>query len=609
MSDFTRCFDLLPRQLDATVCLAGRAGTGSAAPWRTCSSGECTAAVDRYSHALLAHGIRRGDRVALFGTNCPEWIFADFAVQQIGAVTVPVLPAVSDQDLRSILDATAARLCFATGDRLLDRVRAQRQSLRHLEATYSLTSPDGSDSWPARVAAMPHGDADALERARAAVSPDDVATIIFTSGTTGAPKGVVLTHRNVVSNVRAIAEAIPLPAGSRALSFLPLGHSFERLVVLGYMVFGVAIYLLDDLADLPVAFGEVKPHYFTAVPRLLEKQYEALLARGQRLHGLRRRVFDRAIAIGRAGDDVEALPVKHRALLWIADRTIFARWREALGGRVRMILSGGARLDPALGRLFAAAGLTVIEGYGLTETSTFVTSNRPGRGGHRPGTVGRPVPGVDVRISEDGEILVRGPNVMTGYLDRPDLTAETIDRDGWLHTGDLGTIDADGFLTIDGRKKDLFKLSTGEYVAPEAIEAHYRRSPFIEQIMVVGEGRKYVAALIVPSFAALAEWYASQRLAVPSPEAMIQDPRTRTRFADVLREVGRDLGRIGEVKRCELLAHEWSVQNGALSPTLKLRRKVIAERYATEIARCYDPLRDPDAPPSPPPRSGASGTP
>lgn len=592
MEEYRRTFDLLRYQrerFDLLVCTAGRVAGGSRElpgtrlreGWRLYSTGTCVDAMDAMSRRLLAEGLRKGDRVAVGGANSPAWLLADLAVQQAGGVTVPVHTRLSAEDVRLVLERSAAKHFFADAP-LLEAAAAMQSDLPHLESVRrlgdALGAGPGSSGGPW---------SDRLDARRSAVEGGNAATIIFTSGTTGTPKGVVLTHHNLVSNVRAITRAVPLSPGGRALSFLPLAHSFERLVVYGYLATGTSIYFLDDLEDLAGELPTVRPHYLTAVPRLLEKLYEALVSRGGELRGLRRRLFERALVFGLSYDESAGPSRKVAIERAVARRVLFEPWRKALGGELELVLCGGARLEPRLARLFSAAGMPVVEGYGLTETSTFVTANgRPGDS-RRLGTVGRPVPGVEVRVADDGEVLVRGPNVMRGYLGRPDLTREAIDPDGWFHTGDLGELDDEGFLRITGRKKDLFKLSGGEYVAPEALEGRYRRSPLVEHIMIVGEGRKHIAALVVPDFDQLAERCGRLGLAPPSREEMARLPEARRLIADDLDLLGEGLPHAERVERFEILPEEWSVESGELSPTLKVKRHVVRERHGDVVERLY----------------------
>jgi long-chain acyl-CoA synthetase len=588
---YRRAFDIIHYQVEHFACdvaIAGKETTDAGPAWREYSSAECASVVDRYSHALLDLGIQPGDAVALIAANCPEWIFLDIAVQQLGGVTVPIHATIADADFAFILRETKAKLCFVRDSRLYERVVNLQRDLPALQVVFPFLPVDGVRSWGEVIGGIGDVNTEAIGARKANVSEDDLATIIYTSGTTGTPKGAMLSHRNIVSNVDAIRQTIHLEPQGRALSFLPLSHSFERLVTYSLLASGVGIFYLDALDTIVADMQTVRPDYFTAVPRLLEKQHEALVARGASGGWFKRAVFAWALRLGLSYDESAPHTPWRRAGLWLARRTVFDKWRDAVGGKVQMIMSGGAALQPRLIRLFGAARMVVVEGYGLTETTTFVTVNRLSASDRRVGTVGPPIPGVEVRIADDGEILVRGPNVMVGYYQRPDLTAEVIDDNGWFHTGDLGALEDGRFLKITGRKKDLFKLSGGEYVAPQWLEHRYVQSPYIEDLLIVGEGRKYVAALIVPAFGALAAWCEGQSVPHDTPEAMIAHPEVRALFTTEIDRLSRDIRKVEQVKQFALLAREWSTDAGELSVTLKKKRQVIHEKFRDEIDGCYE---------------------
>jgi long-chain acyl-CoA synthetase len=590
MNDYRRAFDLIRYQETKFACrvsVAGREVIDGKARWRTFSTAECRHQIDTHSQVLHDLGIEAGNAIAVIASNCPEWLFLDFGAQQIGAVIVPVFPTLSDADCAFILKETHARLCFVSDPAVSERVLRLKGQLPELRAVYSIAADSKEDAWR-KLLASTELDTEAISDRRASVAAEDLATIIFTSGTTGTPKGVMLSHRNLVSNVKAITRTIPLEPYGRAVSFLPLSHSYERLVTYAYIASGIETYYLDNVEAIARALKEVRPHYFTTVPRLIEKMYQVLEKRGQNLRGALRRAYSAALEMGLAYDERSTRHgLWERTRLWTARQSIFARWRQAMGGCVKLMLCGGATLQPRLSRLFSAAGFPLIEGYGLTETTTFVTGNRLEPEGRRVGSVGTPIHGVEVRIGDSGEILVRGPNVMMGYLNRPDLTAEVIDADGWLHTGDTGEFIEGTFLRISGRLKELFKLSSGEYVAPQVLESTYTRSPFIEHIMIVGEGKKHVAALIAPSFDQLTEWCHGQGLSFESRQAMVDHPTVVDLFTREIDGLSREVGRVQRVKRFALVPDEWSTGSGELSPTLKMKRAVISSRYRDLIESCY----------------------
>jgi long-chain acyl-CoA synthetase len=592
MDDYRRAFDLIPfqqKQFACEISVASREEIDGAPHWRRYSGTECLRQIDTYSQALMDRGVERGDVVAIIGCNSAEWLFLDMGTQQIGAILVPMFPTISDDDFSFIMTETKAKLCFVSDPMVLRRMEKLRSNLPALRELHDLQGRADPDGWQ-KTLSNTEPDIKAITKRRAGVSEKDIATIIFTSGTTGTPKGVMLSHRNIVSNVKAITTTMPLEPRGRALSFLPLSHSFERLVTYAYIASGVGIYYLDDLIAISPTLEEVRPHYFTTVPRLIEKMYEALESRGEALSGPMQRFFRMSLDLGTTFDERRRdYGLRDRCLLGLARRSVFARWRDGLGGYVKLMLCGGAALQPRLACLLSAAGITLIEGYGLTETTTFVTTNRIGPDGRRIGSVGLPVQGVEVRIGEGDEILVRGPNVMEGYLNRPDLTREVIDEEGWFHTGDTGRVEEDGYLYITGRLKELFKLSGGEYIAPQALERTYIQSPYIEQIMIVGDGKKYVAALIVPVFARVQEWCLEHSIEVNSRQEMVAQPDVLALFTGEIEMANQGMGKIQQVKRFALVPDEWSTESGELSPTMKMKRKVIQSRYEDLIEDCYEP--------------------
>jgi long-chain acyl-CoA synthetase len=424
-----------------------------------------------------------------------------------------------------------------------------------------------------------------LATSKAAVAPGDLATLIYTSGTTGPPKGVMLSHANLISNCLECADILASNAHERALSFLPLCHIYERTVINIYLSSGTSVYYAENLHTIGENLREVRPQLFSTVPRLLEKLYERILSRGEQLTGLKRKIFFWALGLGLKSDPATPPSWFGRLKLMVADRLVFSKWREALGGRIRGIISGSAALQPRLARIFWAAKMPVYEGYGPTEAGPVISVNRP-RGDTKIGTVGPVISNGEVKIAEDGEILYRGPNVMLGYYKRPDLTAETIDADGWLHTGDVGEFDGK-FLKITDRKKEIFKTSGGKYIAPQQIENQLKESLFVSQVMVIGENHKFPAALIVPSFEAVAEHFRPQGITFESQLALVQNSAVLALFDTELQRINSSFGRYMQVKKFALLAEEWTTSGGELTPTLKLKRKKILEKYAREVETLY----------------------
>src|SRR3546814_281173 len=460
--------------------------------------------------------------------NRPEWNFVDFGTMQIGAVTVPLYPNMSLHDLEFVLGDAGIRVLFIGNKELYKRIRSVQERIPDIRI-FSFEPVDGARSWE-DVRSMGKGkNATPLGAIRAQLQADDLLTLIYTSGTTGTPKGVMLTHRNIVSNMISCEELLP-PGIGKALSFLPLCHIFERMVSYLYLYRGISIYYAESLETIAADIRDVQPDVFTTVPRLLEKVYDKIISRGMALSGLKKGLFFWALRLGMHYDPGIRGNAWYSFRLAMANRLVFNKWRDALGGNIKVIISGGAALQPRLTRVFNAARIPVIQGYGLTETSPVIAVNFLGRGNHKLGSVGRPVRGVEVVIATDGEILCRGDNVMQGYFKRSDATAREIDEQGWFHTGDIGRLDEDGFLFITGRKKEIFKTAGGKYVSPPAIENKFKESPFIEYMVVVGENRRFPAALIVPSFAFLQAWCSRKEIDVTTNEEMGKHHRVVERY-------------------------------------------------------------------------------
>ncbi|MGL5891418.1 MAG: AMP-dependent synthetase/ligase, partial [Bacteroidia bacterium] len=449
---------------------------------------------------------------------------------------------------------------------------------------------DGVKNWSELLEAgkrNPHTATIELNKKNA--KPDDLLTILYTSGTTGTPKGVMLSHGNLVSNFISLCELPPVDETCTALSFLPLNHSYERLLVYVYIYRGVSIYYAESLETIGDNMREIKPHIFSCVPRLLEKVYDRIVNKGAELTGIKRKLFFWAVGLGEQYDNrPEKTSWLYKRKLALASKLIFSKWREALGGNVRGAISGGAALSPRLARIFWAAGIPVLEGYGLTETSPVIAVNNFSPNSVRFGTVGTVIKGVQVKIAEDGEILCKGPNVMSGYYKRPDATAEVIDSEGWFHTGDIGMFEENRFLKITDRKKEIFKTSGGKYIAPQALENKLKTSRFIEQSMVIGENQKYAAALVVPAFAFIRDWAARKNIKLPNENAaLIEVPEVRKQINDEVDIINKELAQYETIKKVILLPAEWSVAGGELTPKLSLRRKVIMAQNQEKIDKLY----------------------
>jgi long-chain acyl-CoA synthetase len=544
--------------------------------------------IDRVSFGLLATGIGKGDKIAVFSANRPEWNYVDHGMMQIAAVNVPIYTTLSESEIRFILNDCGAKMVFAGDADLYRKIVAIRSEVPTLAKVYTFSPVTGADHWTELLrAGEQFSDTARLDALRSSVASDDLATILYTSGTTGTPKGVMLSHANILSNVEATEHLPPVDHRHRALSFLPLCHSYERMLTYLYMYLGVSIYYAESMDKIADNLKEVKPDVFSTVPRLLEKVYDRIVTKGKELTGIKRALFFWALELGLKYELGGKNGAWYEWQLARARSIIFSKWREALGGNVKAIVSGGAALQPRLARVFWAAGIPVLEGYGLTETSPVIAVNNFEPDGTAFGTVGPVIFNVEVKIAADGEILCKGPNVMLGYYNRPDLTAEVIDAEGWFHTGDIGLLQDGKYLRITDRKKEIFKTSGGKYIAPQALENKFKESPFIEQIMVIGENRNFPSALIVPAFAHLQKWCELHDIAWSDPATMIRNPRVIERVTREVEELNAGFAQYEQIKKFELLPKEWTMDTGELTATLKLRRKIIAEKYKEQIERIY----------------------
>ncbi|MFN8711270.1 MAG: AMP-dependent synthetase/ligase [Bacteroidota bacterium] len=588
--EVTRVFDLFDRYQslvsDKPDALAGKVN----GEWKKYSLKDFIRLSYELGAGLIEAGIKPGDRIGLISNNRPEWNITDFASQFAGAVLVPVYPTISDHDLKFICNDSELSMLFISSADLKEKVLDSVSGLQNFKGVFSFENIDGIKNWSELIDSgklNPHFAEIELNKKNA--QPDDLLTILYTSGTTGTPKGVMLTHGNLVSNFTSLCDLPPVDETCTALSFLPLNHSYERIIVYIYMFRGVSIYYAESLETIGDNMREIKPHIFSCVPRLLEKVYDRIVNKGAELTGIKRKLFFWAISLGEQYDNrPEKTSWLYKRKLGLASKLIFSKWREALGGNVRGAISGGAALNPRLARIFWAAGIPVLEGYGLTETSPVIAVNNFDPNSVRFGTVGPVIKGVQVKIAEDGEILCKGPNVMKGYYKRPDATAEVIDSEGWFHTGDIGIFEENRFLKITDRKKEIFKTSGGKYIAPQAIENKLKTSRFIEQSMVIGENQKYAAALVVPAFTFIRDWAARKNIKLPDENAaLIAMPEVRKRINEEIEIVNKELAQYETIKKIILLPAEWSVAGGELTPKLSLRRKIIMKQNEAEIEKLY----------------------
>ncbi len=579
--ELTRLFDLIPYQIEKynKDIAFGRKEEGV---WKTYSSKEAQSIIDELSLGFLAQGIQPGEKVALISENRPEWNFIDLALQQIGVISVPMYPTITVADYGYIFDHAEVKIIFA-GDQTIYNKAVQAGKGRTI---YSFDRLSGVAHWTELQAQGKSGDHAALTGYKANVTPEDLFTIIYTSGTTGKPKGVMLTHANVLSNLMSVSHIMSPPLGtSKVLSFLPLCHIFERTASFCFVYMGYSIYYAENLETIGDNLKEVQPHLFNTVPRLLEKVYDKIVAKGYELTGVKKKLFFWALELGLRNDPAADMGGWYDFQLKIANKLIFSKWREALGGNVMQINSGASALQPRLARVFWAAGIKVCEGYGLTETSPVVTASIGTREEIKIGYVGKIVKDVEVKIAGDGEILVKGPNIMQGYYKEPEMTAEVI-KDGWFHTGDIGILEGQ-YLKITDRKKEMFKTSGGKYIAPQAMENKFKESPIIEQLIVVGADRNYPAALIVPSFDGLKEFCKRSDISYTTDAEMIQNEQVQEKYISDVAKFNELFGNWEQIKRFELLDTPWGIETGELTPTMKLKRKVIMEKYADRVEALY----------------------
>jgi len=581
MQQVTRLFDI-PYYQRETFNLDKALATKRNGQWDATSTETLIEQINTVSRGLLWLGVKPDDKIALISmTNRTEWCVMDYGILQVGAQNVPIYPTITEEEYEYILNHSQTRFAFVSCQEVFHKISSIADKVPSLQGVYSFDELAVCKNWKELLElGADDSNQDEVERRMAAVKPKMMATLIYTSGTTGRPKGVMLSHNNIVSNVHACSERVPLDAGAaNALSFLPVCHIFERMLLYIYQYHGVTIHFAESMDTILENLQEVKPDIISAVPRLLEKFYDAIMAKAAELNPLRRRVFNWALDLGMQYEPYDANGPRYERKLALARRIVFSKWKAAFGGNLDYIVSGSAALQPRLVRIFNAADLKVMEGYGLTETSPVVTSSVEEGEGFRIGTVGRPIDGTQVKIAEDGEILVKGPQVMMGYYKDPEMTAQVLNN-GWFHTGDLGEMDEDGFLKITGRKKELFKTSGGKYVAPQLLENRLKQSRFIEQVMVIGEGQKMPAALIQPEFEFVRSWAERHEIELGDDEDVVRNPQVIERIQQEIDKANEEFAKWEKVKQFRLTADEWTPDAGHLTPTLKLRRKVIQEKYA-----------------------------
>ena len=588
MNNITRLFDFPYHQLEK-YNLKDALVTKYEGQWIKTSTQEYLDKANAISRGLLRLGVNRNDKIAIISSNNrTEWHITDIGVLQTGAQTVPMYPTISAEDYEYILNHSESQYVFVSDFEVYEKLQSIKANVPLLKEVFSYNDIAGCKSWKEILElGADTSNQDVVEDRKNNVATTDLATIIYTSGTTGRPKGVMLSHQNIVSDVLMSAPRVPLRAGdTRALSFLPICHIFERMLTYLYQYYGISIYFAESIEKISDNLKEVKPHVMSVVPRLLEKVYDKIYAKGADLTGIKKALFFWALNLG-----MEYKPYKQNGAFYefklkIARKLIFSKWQEGLGGELELLVSGSAALQSRLTKVFCAANIPVMEGYGLTETSPVISVNDMRNGGFRVGTVGKVLDGVEVKIAEDGEILCKGPNVMIGYYKDETQTAEVL-KDGYFHTGDIGEIDADGFLKITDRKKEMFKTSGGKYVAPQMLENTFKQSRFIEQIMVIGEGEKMPAAFIQPNFEFVREWASRHNLKFNTNEELCANQMVIDRIQEEIDHCNEKFGNWEKVKRFELTPEVWSIDAGHLTPTMKLRRKIIKERYSDLYQKIY----------------------
>lgn len=593
MTEPRRLFDCvewhLQKRANHTLMAAKEEGV-----WREYSVTEVADTVNKLSAGLLKMGLGQGDttpegrdKIAIISKNRPEWLMLDLAVQQIGAVLTPVYPTINELELEFILNEAEVKIIFVNDAHLAEKVNSIKVNVPHLKEIFSFEKVDNIKHWKTILSTADEDSLASVKSIAATIQNEELATIIYTSGTTGKPKGVMLSHKNILSNVMDSLPCFPPGDNLKALSFLPLNHIFERMVSYLYLYKGTSIYYAESMETIADNLREVKPNLFTTVPRLLEKVYEKIMQKGETLSGIKRKLFFWAHGLATKFEINKNQGFFYNLQLSVANKIVFNKWREALGNKLISIISGGAACQVRLIRIFTAAGMPVMEGYGLTETSPVISVNRFEEEGRMFGTVGPIIKNVQVKIAEDGEILCKGPNIMMGYYKRPDLTSESM-TDGWYKTGDIGIMVDNKFLKITDRKKEMFKTSGGKYVAPVAIEMKLKESPYVENIMVIGAEEKYVGALIIPSFINLKDWAKQHNLPYHSDEDLLHNVRVKDLYRNEVEHYNRQFNHVEQIKKFELLPRDWSVDTGEMTPKLSLKRKVIMEKYKDAVHRIYD---------------------
>lgn len=589
MQNITRLFDFPYYQLEK-YNLEKSLVTKYDGKWIATSTKEYLDKANTISRGLLRMGVKPNDKIALISlNNRTEWNIMDIGILQLGAQNIPIYPTISEEDYAYVLNHSEAKYCFVSCSEVHEKVEAIKDQVPSLKEVYSFDTLTECKNWNEVLElGADIGNQDEVEKLKDAVKPEDLATLIYTSGTTGRPKGVMLSHKNLVSNALGSEERIPVdPGNADALSFLPLCHVYERMLIYLYQYCGTSIYYAESMDKISDNLKEVAPHVMTAVPRLLEKVYDKILAKGTNLTGIKKKLFFWAVDLGLKYEPYGQNGWWYEQKLAIARKLIFSKWKDGLGGNLSVIASGSAALQPRLARIFNAAEFGLMEGYGLTETSPVVSVNDMRKGGFKIGTVGKAIADTEIKIADDGEICIKGPQVMMGYYKDPEKTAEVI-IDGYFHTGDIGEVDANGFLKITDRKKEMFKTSGGKYVAPQLIENRFKQSRFIEQLMVVGESEKMPAALIQPDFEYLFDWAKKNNITISENSDIVINEKVLAKFQEEIDSANESFAKWEKIKQFRLTPDIWSIGEGHLTPTMKLRRKIIKGKYIALYNDIYE---------------------
>jgi long-chain acyl-CoA synthetase len=585
----TRTFDILDRYLTEFPRKDALGGKKDGT-WYTFSTEEYVEKSHQFALGLIALGLKKGDKVATVTTNRPEWNFADMGLAMTGVVHVPIYPTIGEDEYKYILHHAEVKLLIIGDQKLYEKIQPVAQLLTHIEQVYTFEPVEGAKFYEEilELGKSKKSELESqLEEIKKSILPEDLATIIYTSGTTGVPKGVMLTQNNLVSNFVAHSKMHHLGKDHHVISFLPLCHVYERSVNYHFQYKGMGIYYVGNLSQIVSAIKEIKPHMFNSVPRLLEKVYDGFVTKGKELKGIKKSLYFWAMDLTRHFEYNKKYGPLLSTKIKIADKLIYSKWRAALGGNIVYVVSGGAALQPRIARVLGMAKMLNLEGYGLTETSPVIAVNNPASGEMKIGTVGAVLEGFEVKIAEDGEILCKGAGVMMGYYKAQDLTDEVIDKDGWFHTGDIGVFENGKYLKITDRKKEIFKLSGGKYIAPQMIENKLKASELIEQVMVIGANEKFASALVSPSFPLLHDWCSEHKIHFENNKELIRIPEVIEKIQKEVQIINKTLGSHEQISRIRLVCEEWTPATGELSPTLKLRRSIVASKYQHLIDDIY----------------------